>query len=150
MCKEAAFKSTAARMRENSAMGKEGLNILKKKKNQPNQQPEEAGWSRGVLAACRAQPSCSLADQSCGLPHAQGEGRPVGIGRNKEHSVVLLGISGHLSHRRSSTLLSKSRPLWHGSQIWHLAQDLAPAELLTKQGDAPPLGTAHSPVLKPP
>lgn len=32
MCKEAAFKSTAARMRENSAMGKEGLNILKKKK----------------------------------------------------------------------------------------------------------------------
>lgn len=63
--------------------------------------------------------------------------------------MVLLGISGHLLHRRSSASLSKSRPLWHRSQTWLLAQDLAPAELLTKQGDAPSLGTAHSPVLKP-
>lgn len=63
--------------------------------------------------------------------------------------MVLLSISVHLSLRRSSALLSKSRPLWHGSQTWLLAQDLAPAALITKQGDAPPLGTVHSTVLKP-
>lgn len=63
--------------------------------------------------------------------------------------MVLLGISGHLSHRRSSASLSKSRPLWHGSQTWLLAQHLAPAELLTKPGDAPPLGTARGPASEP-
>lgn len=63
--------------------------------------------------------------------------------------MVLLSISVHLSLRRSSAVLSKSRPLWHGSQTWPLAQDLAPAALITKQGDAPPLGTVRSAVLKP-
>lgn len=63
--------------------------------------------------------------------------------------MVLLSISVHLSLRRSSASFSKSRPLWHRSQIWLLAQDLAPAALITKQGDAPPLGTLHSAVLKP-
>lgn len=58
--------------------------------------------------------------------------------------MVSLGISGHLSHRRSSASLSKSLPLWHGAQTWLLAQVLAPAQLLTKQGAAPPLGTARS------
>lgn len=58
--------------------------------------------------------------------------------------MVSLGISGHLSHRRSSASLSKSLPLWHRAQTWLLAQDLAPAQLLTKQGAAPPLGTVHS------
>lgn len=88
-CKEVALKPVAARTDEGRYSNERSRvrRGKKKPKTQPNEQPEEGGWSRG---ARRAQPSCSPADPSCGLPRTLGRGK---TSRQRQEQGALCGFA---------------------------------------------------------
>lgn len=120
-----------------------------------HEEKEKRGTRLRISSASRR--ACALPGSPCLLPKNPVL-QPPTHGRAKEDQEAvaeqgvlcgLLSISSRLSHRRSPALLSKSRPLWHRTPTWLLAQDLAPEKLFTNQGEAAPPSSGHGPCLKP-